>query len=369
MRGRPFLLCTAVALCAATAQAQIPTPPDGEAGWRRPTPAGRTPPTRIATSQHGSTGATPTCTRPMSMDAGAFGAGSARRCLPLRARRGGHLLDRLQRQALAPARLPGGRRPLRQHGLLPDLLAGDPTCSPTRPGRTGTTGSRTAARRRRGRARDDRRSRRATFPERSTRPDRRLPRRLGADHRRRRAVQRPGRFTAFIGYEWTSTDKGNNLHRVVIYRDGGDKASQMEPVTTCRRWAARTPRPLEVDAGLRGQDRRRVLAIAHNGNLSQRHDVPASRPSTGKPLDREYVETRARWEPLYEATQIKGDGETHPFLSPDDEFADYETWDQGNLDLTEFKTDDMLPASTRARRSSSACSSSRSSARTPTSSA
>ena len=60
-------------------------------------------------------------------------------------------------------------------------------------------------------------------------------------------------------------------------------------------------------------------------------------------VDQEYVERRARWEPLYEATQIKGDGETHPLLSPDDEFADYETWDQGNLDLTEFKTDDMLP--------------------------
>jgi hypothetical protein len=61
-----------------------------------------------------------------------------------------------------------------------------------------------------------------------------------------------------------------------------------------------------------------------------------------KGADRAYAETRARWEPLYEATQIKGDGETHPFLSPDDEFADYETWDQGNLDLSVLKTNDML---------------------------
>jgi hypothetical protein len=63
---------------------------------------------------------------------------------------------------------------------------------------------------------------------------------------------------------------------------------------------------------------------------------------TGMALDRSYSATRARWEPLYEATQIKGDGETHPFLSPNDEFADYETWDQGNLDLSAMKENDML---------------------------
>ncbi|NIN70335.1 MAG: DUF3604 domain-containing protein, partial [Gemmatimonadetes bacterium] len=59
-------------------------------------------------------------------------------------------------------------------------------------------------------------------------------------------------------------------------------------------------------------------------------------------FDREYAETRAKWEPLYEVTQIKGDGETHPFLSPNDEFADYETWDKGNLDLSVPKEDEML---------------------------
>ena len=63
---------------------------------------------------------------------------------------------------------------------------------------------------------------------------------------------------------------------------------------------------------------------------------------TGKPIDREYAENRARWERLYEATQIKGDGETHPFLSPNDEFADYETWDKGNLDLSARKEKSML---------------------------
>ncbi len=62
----------------------------------------------------------------------------------------------------------------------------------------------------------------------------------------------------------------------------------------------------------------------------------------GVELDEEYVTQRAKWEPLYEATQIKGDGETHPYLSPDDEFADYETWAIGNLDVSVAKTDDML---------------------------
>ena len=62
----------------------------------------------------------------------------------------------------------------------------------------------------------------------------------------------------------------------------------------------------------------------------------------GRGLTREYAETRARLEPVYEVTQIKGDGESHPFLSPNDEFAGYELWDKGNLDLTELKKPEML---------------------------
>ena len=68
----------------------------------------------------------------------------------------------------------------------------------------------------------------------------------------------------------------------------------------------------------------------------------SSNPFTGKPIDREYAETRAKWERLYEATQIKGDGETHPYLSPNDEFANFERWDKGNLDLSELKKPEML---------------------------
>ncbi|MCZ6756540.1 MAG: DUF3604 domain-containing protein, partial [Gemmatimonadetes bacterium] len=153
----------------------------------------------------------------------------------------------------------------------------------------------------------------------------------------------PGRFTAFIGYEWTSNTGGNNLHRVVIYRDGGDKASIMEPYTTLKPLGSDNPRDLwrwleEYQDRTGG----RILAIAHNGNLSNGIMFPIIDSFTGKKLDRDYAETRIRWEPLYEATQIKGDGEAHPFLSLNDEFADYETWDQANLDLSVPKDDDML---------------------------
>jgi hypothetical protein len=153
----------------------------------------------------------------------------------------------------------------------------------------------------------------------------------------------PGTYTALHGYEWTSTENGINRHRVVIYRDGIDKASVLVPYSTVRPIGSPDERDLwkwmqfyeEKTGG-------RMLAIAHNGNLSNGRMFPIKDTFTGKRYDRKWAETRARWEPLYEITQIKGDGETHPFLSPNDEFADYETWDQGNLDLSEFKTDDML---------------------------
>ena len=150
-------------------------------------------------------------------------------------------------------------------------------------------------------------------------------------------------FTAFIGYEWTSTEKGINLHRVVVYRDDASKASVMEPYTTLS--PSGSPDPLDLwkwMADYEAKSGGRLLAIAHNGNMSNGHMFPESRTYFGGRVNRGYAQTRARWEPLYEATQIKGDGEAHPFLSPTDEFADYETWDQGNLDLTQVKTDDML---------------------------
>ncbi len=151
----------------------------------------------------------------------------------------------------------------------------------------------------------------------------------------------PGRFTSIIGYEWTSTENGNNLHRNVLYRDGRDSARRMLPYTTT---ASFNPEDLwKWMASYEEKTGGQVLALAHNGNLSNGIMFPVeTNPATSKPLTGTYVTTRARWEPLYEVTQIKGDGETHPSLSPRDAFADYETWDVGNLNLSVPKTADML---------------------------
>jgi hypothetical protein len=153
----------------------------------------------------------------------------------------------------------------------------------------------------------------------------------------------PGRFTAFIGFEWTSNTAGNNLHRNVIFRDGGDLARRAEPMTVLPPTGSDNPRDLwKWMAAYEEKTGGDVLAIAHNGNLSNGRMFPVIEPGTGKAIDRVYAETREKWERLYEATQIKGDGESHPFLSPNDEFAGYEKWDKGNLDLSEAKTKAML---------------------------
>jgi hypothetical protein len=153
----------------------------------------------------------------------------------------------------------------------------------------------------------------------------------------------PGSFTTLIGFEWTSLSAGNNLHRNVIFREGAAKAGQVVPYTTQAPMGSIDPLDLynyleDYESKTGGS----ALAIAHNGNLSNGIMFPVDRQFTGREIDDDYVEARAKWEPLYEATQIKGDGETHPFLSPDDAFADYETWDVGNLDLSAAKTQEML---------------------------
>ncbi len=156
------------------------------------------------------------------------------------------------------------------------------------------------------------------------------------------AYNEPGRFTAFIGYEWTSLDKGNNLHRNVIFRDNADKASQVEPFTCVPPMGSTNP--IDLWKWMDAYEKKTggsVLAIAHNGNLSNGTMFPIVE-AFGKAIDREYAETRAKWERLYEVTQTKGDGEAHPFLSPNDEFADYELWDKGNLDASQAKKNDML---------------------------
>ena len=140
----------------------------------------------------------------------------------------------------------------------------------------------------------------------------------------------PGRFTAFIGYEWTSTEGGNNLHRNVIYRDSAEQAKALLPFT-----AAESFNPEDLWKWLETYEQKsggQVLALAHNGNVSNGIMFPEINPETGKRLTGDYARTRMRWEPIYEVTQIKGDGESHPYLSPDDEFAGYDVlWDKGNL--------------------------------------
>ena len=146
----------------------------------------------------------------------------------------------------------------------------------------------------------------------------------------------PGRFTAFIGYEWTSMPGGSNLHRCVIFRDGADKAIRTLPFSAAD--SENVEDLWEVLAAYEDRTGGRVLAIPHNGNVSGGR-MFALVDFMGNPLTRKYAETRARWEPLIEATQQKGDSESHPFLSPNDEFAGYEPWDKMNLNGVELHKD------------------------------
>jgi hypothetical protein len=153
----------------------------------------------------------------------------------------------------------------------------------------------------------------------------------------------PGVFTALIGFEWTSLnteETPSNLHRVVIFKDDADKAGEIVPFSTYD-----SKDPEDLWAWMQSYEDKTggsVLAIPHNGNLSNGLMFATERLN-GEQLTKEYAETRMRWEPLYEVTQIKGDGEAHPKLSPNDEFADYGTWDKGDIAGVKPKADEMLP--------------------------
>jgi hypothetical protein len=148
----------------------------------------------------------------------------------------------------------------------------------------------------------------------------------------------PGRFTALIGYEWTAIG-GYNLHRNVVFRGDAGEANRTVPFS---QFDSQNPEDLwRALAAFEEKTGGEVLCIPHNGNLSNGRMFTVE-TFDGQPLTREIADLRARYETIVEVTQIKGDGEAHPFLSPNDEFADYETWDRANLDGTELKTNDMF---------------------------
>ena len=154
----------------------------------------------------------------------------------------------------------------------------------------------------------------------------------------------PGRFTAMIGYEWTSVPGGNNLHRNVMFRDGKASADQVFPFSS---WNSEDPQKLwEWMAQYEQRTGGKLLAIAHNGNLSNGRMFELA-DFAGQALTREYAELRARYDVLQEIVQTKGNSETHPLYSPNDEFAGdlgVAGWEYGNLTLTDAPlTKEMMP--------------------------
>ena len=153
------------------------------------------------------------------------------------------------------------------------------------------------------------------------------------------AYNEPGRFTAMTGWEWTSTPDGNNLHRVVLLADGPETTGRIIPFSQFD-----SPDPQDLWAFLAHYEETfggRAIASPHNGNLSNGL-MFNPRNFRGEEITAEYAETRMRWEPLYEMSQMKGDEEAHPAFSPDDEFADFENWDVANIDGSAPKEKWML---------------------------
>ncbi|PHR62837.1 MAG: hypothetical protein COA47_01905 [Robiginitomaculum sp.] len=183
-----------------------------------------------------------------------------------------------------------------------------------------------------------------TLPEPITNPKTVVPLLRATWHRNTEVADEfntPGVFTALIGYEYTSVPQGNNLHRVVVFRDGKAKTDQILPFS-----ALGSEDPEDLWAVLARYEQKtggQVLAIPHNSNLSNGR-MFARVDFAGEPIDEAYATDRARWEPLVEITQIKGDSESHPFLSPNDEFAAFGDagWDLGNLSLQQLKKPEML---------------------------
>ena len=150
---------------------------------------------------------------------------------------------------------------------------------------------------------------------------------------------KPGVFTAFSGFEWTQSIKGNNLHRSIVFRDGPDRTGQVLPFSE---FDGVDPEDLwKYMAAYEAKTGGRVLAVEHNPNLSGGL-MFAPQTWSGKPFDASYAAMRARFDRLVETSQSKGDSETTPKLSPHDPFADFERWDKTNIFGMVATTPDML---------------------------
>ncbi len=162
---------------------------------------------------------------------------------------------------------------------------------------------------------------------------------------------KPGVFTAFTGFEWTQSIQGNNLHRIVVFRDGADRTKQILPFSE---FDSANPEDLwKYLADYEEKTAGRVMAIPHNPNLSTGtmfapFTVEGARPMAigapeGKPFDAKYAKMRTRFERLVDVSQSKGDSETTRQLSPSDPFADFERWNKGNIFGLIATTPEMLP--------------------------
>ncbi|WP_309623222.1 DUF3604 domain-containing protein [Novosphingobium sp.] len=154
----------------------------------------------------------------------------------------------------------------------------------------------------------------------------------------------PGKFTAFLGFEYTLMNGGSNLHRNVVFRDSGNRVADFSPIASFD-----TTSPDGLWDWLDTYEKQtggKALTIPHNSNLSNGEMFMMTEPS-GAPMSGAYARRRAAREPLVEITQIKGDSESHPFMSPNDEFASYGDagWELGNLDLSVKSTPEMQPGS------------------------
>lgn len=153
----------------------------------------------------------------------------------------------------------------------------------------------------------------------------------------------PGKFTAFMGFEYTLMPNGDNLHRVVMFRDGKPRADQVRPYDPQTEGTETVDKLWDYMDAYEKKTGGKMLAIPHNSNVSNGLMFEMVAPGGG-PMTADYARRRAAREPLVEITQIKGDSESHPFLSPNDEFANFGDagWDLGNLTMQRKKTPDML---------------------------